>query len=190
MNPFAVRERVNVKVGDLTREDVDAVVNAANHSLLGGGGVDGAIHRAGGPEILAACRRIRETTYPDGLPTGEAVITPGGRLPARHVIHTVGPIYGEHRGEEARLLGDCYRRCIELAMANRMETIAFPAISTGVYGYPKEEAARVAMAALDLALEASPSIKEVRLVFFSEADAAKFIATVDPGSLLQKQRPG
>ena len=178
MDPVQIRDRVVVKAGDITAEDVDAIVNAANASLLGGGGVDGAIHRAGGPEIVDACRRIRETSYRDGLPTGQAVITPGGRLPARHVIHTVGPIYGQHHGEEAQLLGDCYRRCIELAAANRIETIAFPAISTGVYGYPKEQAARVAMAALDLALEASPSIKEVRLVFFSEADAKRFLDAV------------
>jgi O-acetyl-ADP-ribose deacetylase len=178
MDPVQIRDRVVVKAGDITAEDVDAIVNAANASLLGGGGVDGAIHRAGGPEILAACRRIRETSYPNGLPTGEAVITPGGRLPARHVIHTVGPIYGHHHGEEARLLGDCYRHCVELAAANGIATIAFPAISTGVYGYPKEEAARVAMAALDLALEASPSIREVRLVFFSEADAKTFLDAV------------
>ena len=173
-----IRDRLFAKVGDITREDVDAIVNAANSSLLGGGGVDGAIHRAGGPEILAACRRIRETTHPDGLPAGEAVITPAGRLRARHVIHTVGPIYGQHHGEEARLLGNCYRRCIELAVAHGLETIAFPAISTGVYGYPKDEAARVAMAALDLALEAHSSIGEVRLVFFSEADAKTFLAAV------------
>src|SRR2546421_9725484 len=100
--------RVSVVVGDITQQDVDAIVNAANSSLMGGGGVDGAIHRAGGPEILEACRRIRATTHPDGLPTGEAVITTAGRLPACHVIHTVGPIYGQHHGEEARLLAACY----------------------------------------------------------------------------------
>src|SRR5258708_350623 len=141
MSPLRVRDRVIVKVGDITREDVDAIVNAANSSLLGGGGVDGAIHRAGGPEILAACGRIRQEKYPDGLPTGEAVITPGGRLIARHVIHTVGPIHGQHGGEEARLLGACYRNAIALAAANALETLAFPAISTGVYGYPREDAA-------------------------------------------------
>ena len=172
--PTRVRERVVVKVGDITREDVDAIVNAANSSLLGGGGVDGAIHRAGGPAILEACRRIRQTDHPDGLPTGEAVITTGGRLAARHVIHTVGPIYGRHGGDEARLLGNCYRKAIALAAANGLETLAFPAISTGVYGYPREEAARAAMAAIDLALEANASIREVRLVFFSEDDARVF----------------
>jgi O-acetyl-ADP-ribose deacetylase (regulator of RNase III) len=171
MQERRIQERIVVKVGDITRERVDAIVNAANSSLMGGGGVDGAIHRAGGPEILAACRRIRETQYPDGLPTGEAVITTGGRLPAKHVIHTVGPIYGRHGGEEARLLGACYENSIALAAANALETIAFPAISTGVYGYPKDEAARVALAAIELALANHASIREVRLVFFSESDA-------------------
>jgi O-acetyl-ADP-ribose deacetylase (regulator of RNase III) len=173
MDPIRIHERLVVKVGDITREDVDAIVNAANSSLMGGGGVDGAIHRAGGPGILAACRRIRQTAYPQGLPTGEAVITTGGRLPARHVIHTVGPIYGQHGGEEARLLAACYGNSIALAAAHGLTTIAFPAISTGVYGYPKDEAARVARAAVELALEAHASIKEVRLVFFSEEDAQR-----------------
>jgi O-acetyl-ADP-ribose deacetylase (regulator of RNase III) len=171
MNPFRIRERVEVKVGDLTREAVDAIVNAANATLLGGGGVDGAIHRAGGPAIIEACRRIRETEHRDGLPTGEAVITTGGKLPARHVIHTVGPIYGRHDGEEARLLGNCYRNSIALAARYGLATIAFPAISTGVYGYPKDEAATVAVAAIDAALAEHASIVEVRLVFFSENDA-------------------
>ena len=166
-----IHDRLLAKVGDITKEKADAIVNAANSSLMGGGGVDGAIHRAGGPEILEACRRIRATQYPAGLPTGMAVITAGGRLPARYVIHTVGPIYGHHHGEEARLLGACYENCIALAAARELETIAFPAISTGVYGYPKEEAALVSRAAIDRALAAHASIKEVRLVFFSEADA-------------------
>ena len=160
-----------MKVGDITREDVDAIVNAANASLLGGGGVDGAIHRAGGPEILLACQQLREAEYPDGLPTGAAVITPGGLLAARHVIHTVGPIYGEHGGREAMLLRACYLNSITLAARHALETVAFPAISTGVYGYPKPEAARVARDAVEYALTRHPSIREVRLVFFSQADA-------------------
>ena len=168
-----IGDRILVKVGDITREDVDAIVNAANSSLLGGGGVDGAIHRAGGPAILQACRRIRATTHPDGLPTGEAVITTGGRLPARHVIHTVGPIYGRHGGEEARLLAACYRNSIALAAAHGLASIAFPAISTGVYGYPKDEAARVALATVQLALEEHAGIRQIRLVYFSEDDAAR-----------------
>jgi O-acetyl-ADP-ribose deacetylase len=167
----SIRSRIVVKVGDITREDVDAIVNAANASLLGGGGVDGAIHRAGGPEILAACKRLRETEFPNGLPMGEAAITPGGRLPARYVIHTVGPIYGHHGGDEARLLAACYANCIALAAQHGLATIAFPAISTGVYGYPKPVAARVARAAIDRALDQYPTVREVRLVYFSQADA-------------------
>ena len=171
-----IHDRLLVKVGDITREAVDAIVNAANSSLMGGGGVDGAIHRAGGPEILAACRRIRESTYPNGLPTGEAVITTGGRLPAKYVIHTVGPIYGQHHGEEARLLASCYTTAIALAASHGLATIAFPAISTGVYGYPKDEAARVSRAAVELALAEHAIIEEVRLVFFSEGDAEKMVS--------------
>jgi O-acetyl-ADP-ribose deacetylase (regulator of RNase III) len=163
--------RIVIKVGDLTREDVDAIVNAANSSLLGGGGVDGAIHRAGGPDLTEACRQLRRTQYPDGLPTGQAVITTGARLPARHVIHTVGPIYGRHRGEEASLLAACYENSLALAAKHGLSSIAFAAISTGVYGYPKDQAAQVSRAAIERALAAHAGIKEVRLVFFSEEDA-------------------
>jgi O-acetyl-ADP-ribose deacetylase (regulator of RNase III) len=166
MTPARSSGRLTVKVGDITREDVDAIVNAANSSLLGGGGVDGAIHRAGGPEILAACRALRASAYPDGLPTGEAVITTGGRLLARHVIHTVGPIYGQHGGAEPRLLASCYSNSIALAASHGLATIAFPAISTGIYGYPKDEAAVIARVAVERALEQFPSIREVRLVTF------------------------
>ena len=163
--------RISIQVGDLTREDVDAIVNAANASLLGGGGVDGAIHRAGGPAILAECRRIREMRFPGGLPTGEAVITTGGNLKARHVIHTVGPIYGQHAGEEPKLLAACYGNSIALAAQHGLACIAFPAISTGVYGYPKEEAARVSLGAIERALAAHAQIADVRLVYFSAGDA-------------------
>ena len=163
--------KITIKVGDITREAVDAIVNAANSSLMGGGGVDGAIHRAGGPEILQACKRIRETTHPRGLPTGEAVITTGGRLCARYVIHTVGPIHGRHRGDEARLLAACYESSIALAARHELRTLAFPAISTGIYGYPKDEAAAVALEAVARALDRHAVIEEVRLVFFSESDA-------------------
>ena len=136
---------VQIVVGDLTQQDVDAIVNAANSTLLGGGGVDGAIHRAGGPAILRACRQIRRTTWPDGLPTGTAVLTPGGNLVARHVIHTVGPVWhGGGQGEDG-LLADCYRNALNIAIAEGLRTIAFPAISTGVYRFPPERAARVAV---------------------------------------------
>ncbi len=135
--------RVRVVVGDITQQQVDAIVNAANSSLLGGGGVDGAIHAAGGPEILAECKEIRRTRYPDGLPTGEAVITTGGRLSARYVIHTVGPVWGQHGGHEAELLAACYHNSLKLAADRSVELIALPAISTGAFGYPSQEAARV-----------------------------------------------
>ena len=170
-----IHERLLVRVGDITKEAVDAIVNAANSTLLGGGGVDGAIHRAGGPEILKECRAIRASDYPEGLPAGHAVITTAGNLPAKHVIHTVGPIYGRQNGHEARLLGACYSNSIALAARSRLETIAFPAISTGAYGYPREEAARVARAAIDAALVEHVTIREVRLVFFSEGDAKVFL---------------
>lgn len=167
--------RVIVKTGDITREDVDAVVNAANSSLLGGGGVDGAIHRAGGPEILAACKALRAQQYPDGLPTGEAVITSGGRLPARYVIHTVGPVYGRGGADKAKKLASCYRSSLALAAQQGLRSIAFPAISTGVYGYPQDEAAAVASRTIEEFLEAHTEVQEVRLVFFSSADARTFV---------------
>ena len=166
--------RVIVTVGDITRERVEAIVNAANRSLLGGGGVDGAIHAAGGPEILKACQALRRTQYSDGLPTGEAAITTGGRLPARWVIHTVGPVSGAHGGREADLLAACYRNSLALAVAQQVKTIAFPAISTGVYGYPKDEAARVASTAIEQFLSQDSTVTEVRLVFFSPSNAEIF----------------
>lgn len=163
--------RVIVGVGDITKEPVDAIVNAANSTLLGGGGVDGAIHRAGGPAIKKECEEIRRTQYPDGLPTGQAVITTAGKMPAKHVIHTVGPVYGSGGEGKAELLAACYRNSLELAVDNNLNTIAFPAISTGIYGYPQNEAARVSSAAIEKFLAAENSIREVRLVFFSASDA-------------------
>lgn len=168
--------RVSVSVGDITREAVDALVNAANSSLLGGGGVDGAIHRAGGPEILAACRELRRTRYPEGLPTGEAVITTGGLLPARHVIHTVGPIWGREGGREAELLAACYRNSLALAVEHGLSTVAFPFISTGAYGYPRAEAAAVSSRAVAEFLSADATLREVRLVFFSDGDREIFLS--------------
>ncbi len=162
-----------VKSGDLTDEEVDAIVNAANWTLLGGGGVDGAIHRRGGPAILDECRDIRATRYPDGLPTGEAVITTGGDLPARHVIHTVGPIYGMNKGRDAELLEACYRNSINLAIENNLSTLAFPSISTGAFGYPKHEAAPIVYRTVAERLRVHEI--EIRLVFFSETDAIKFV---------------
>jgi O-acetyl-ADP-ribose deacetylase (regulator of RNase III) len=176
METIRLHERLVVSVGDLTREDVDAIVNAANSSLLGGGGVDGAIHRAGGPAILEACREIRRTRFPEGLPTGQAVITTGGGLQARHVIHTVGPVYGNHGGSEPQLLAACYENSIALAITHSLSTIAFPAIATGVYGYPREEAADVVSKAIARALGRHEPLGEVRLVFFAASDAQLFIA--------------
>ena len=177
--------RVRVRVGDITREAADAVVNAANMSLFGGGGVDGAIHRAGGPAILEACQEIRRTRYPKGLPEGEAVATTAGSLPARFVIHTVGPRFGKHGGREPELLAACYRNSLALAAELGLATVAFPAISTGVYGYPKKEAAAVASRAIKQFLvdpgpagvegSGAATVREVRLVFFSPSDAEIFI---------------
>lgn len=167
--------RVVVVVDDLTRQDVDTIVNAANSSLLGGGGVDGAIHDAGGPQILKECQEIRRTRYPDGLPTGEAVITTGGNLPARFVIHTVGPIYRHDPKREAELLAACYRNSLSLAIQNDVSSIAFPSISTGAFGYPKPEAAAVSSRAIREFLDADQQIEEVRLVFFHDADARVFL---------------
>jgi O-acetyl-ADP-ribose deacetylase len=166
---------VVVKVGDITKETVDAIVNAANGTLMGGGGVDGAIHRAGGPEILRECKEIRRLQFPDGLPTGQAVITTAGRMPAKHVIHTVGPVYGRGSKDKAELLAACYRNSLSLAAENGLKTIAFPAISTGVYGYPLDEAAKVSSQAIEKFLAANTAIQEVRLVFFSPSDADAFL---------------
>ncbi|MBI4490837.1 MAG: O-acetyl-ADP-ribose deacetylase [Deltaproteobacteria bacterium] len=170
-----MRGRVVVKVGDITKEDVDAIVNAANSSLMGGGGVDGAIHRAGGPEILKECKEIRRTQYPDGLPTGQAVRTTAGKMAARHVIHTVGPVYGRGGKGKAEQLADCYRNSLSLAVEKGLKTVAFPAISTGVYGYPLDEAAQVSSQSIEKFLTSNSSIAEVRLVFFSRGDAEIFL---------------
>src|SRR5262245_2516680 len=167
--------RVILTVGDITKQDVEAVVNAANSSLLGGGGVDGAIHRAGGPAILEECREIRRTRFPQGLPTGEAVVTTGGNLPALYVIHTVGPIYGEHRGKEAELLANCYHNSLTLAVEKNVTSVAFPSIATGVYGYPRAEAAAIASKTIESFLENDLQLKEVRLVFFEPQDAEIFL---------------
>jgi O-acetyl-ADP-ribose deacetylase (regulator of RNase III) len=167
--------RVKILVGDITLQNVDAIVNAANSSLMGGGGVDGAIHRTGGPQILAECKEIRRTRFPHGLPTGEAVITSGGKLSARHVIHTVGPIKGQAGESDADFLAACYRNCLTLAAAHKLRTIAFPSISTGLFGYPREEAALVSSKAIADFLARDTSLEEVRLVFFANADASVFL---------------
>jgi O-acetyl-ADP-ribose deacetylase len=167
--------RVLVVLGDITHENVTAIVNAANSSLLGGGGVDGAIHRAGGPQILEECQEIRKTTYPEGLPTGEAVITSGGSLPAKYVIHTVGPIYGRQPELESELLAACYLNSLLLGRRHSISSIAFPSISTGAYGYPKAEAAKIASRTIKEFLTADEEIERVRLIFFQERDARVFL---------------
>ena len=167
--------RVVVLVADITQQNVDAVVNAANSSLLGGGGVDGAIHRAGGPTILEECRELRRTLYSSGLPTGRAAITTAGNLPARYVIHTVGPVYGAERGHEAELLAACYENSLKLAVTHSLVSLAFPAISTGIFAYPRSEAAAVASSAIRDFLARDSKVKEVRMVFFQDDDARIFI---------------
>ncbi len=162
--------RVTLALGDLTLEDVDAIVNAANPALMGGGGVDGAIHRRGGPAILAECREIRRTRFPDGLPTGHAVATSGGKLRARWVIHTVGPRYWEH-DDPAPLLASCHTESLRVADELGARTVGFPAISTGVYGYPVGAAALVAVGAV---LGADTAVEEVRFVLFDPEAYAAF----------------
>ena len=156
---------ITLAQGDITAFDVDAIVNAANHSLLGGGGVDGAIHRAGGKAILRECQRLRETEWPDGLPTGEAVATTGGDLPARHVIHTVGPTWAKTK-DKSELLRSCYRNSLRVADELGARTLAFPLISAGVYRWPKDDAVRQAVTTL----RATPTqVTEATLVLFDQA---------------------
>jgi O-acetyl-ADP-ribose deacetylase len=159
---------VQLIIGDITDIEADAIVNAANSTLLGGLGVDGAIHSKGGPKILEECKRIRATTWPDGLPTGCAVITGGGDLKAKHVIHTVGPVWRGGFQDEATLLKQAYRNSMKLAVASGLKTVAFPSISTGAYGYPVEEASRVAIKTIKNFLENDDKLEKVFLVLFSE----------------------
>jgi O-acetyl-ADP-ribose deacetylase len=170
--------RVTLVRGDITAEEVDAVVNAANSSLMGGGGVDGAIHRRGGPKILEECRRIRKERYPDGLPTGQAVATTAGDLPARWVIHTVGPVHAKSE-DRSGLLASCHTESLRVADELGARTVAFPAISTGVYGYPVEEAAPVAIRAV---LDADTEVEEVRFVLFDEGTHEAFRAALEAAS--------
>jgi O-acetyl-ADP-ribose deacetylase len=151
--------------GDITQQHVDAIVNAANSSLLGGGGVDGAIHRRGGPEILAECRALRASHYGKGLPTGRAVATTAGRLDAGHVIHTVGPVWSREEDRSA-LLASCYRESLRVAQESGAETVAFPAISTGIYGWPMDDGARIAIRTVREA--AAAPVTEVRFVLFDD----------------------
>jgi O-acetyl-ADP-ribose deacetylase len=164
------RERIELALGDITEQDADAIVNAANTTLLGGGGVDGAIHRAGGVAILEQCRRL------DGCATGDAKITTGGRLKARHVIHTVGPVYRDGGHREPELLASAYRRSLEVASEHHLRRVAFPSISTGAYRYPLHDAARVAIGTVADYLRTHDEIELVRFVLFSERDLAVYQA--------------
>jgi O-acetyl-ADP-ribose deacetylase (regulator of RNase III) len=175
--------RVSVVLGDITRLDVDAIVNAANTSLLGGGGVDGAIHRAAGPGLLAECRAI------GGCPTGEARLTKGYRLPARHVIHTVGPVYGGGGNREADALRSCYRESLRLAEKAGLESVAFPCISTGVYGYPKDQARDIAVSEVAAWMADHP--RPVRVIFccFDAEDARLYTSRLSAASGVRPADP-
>ena len=169
--------RIKLVEGDITEEHADAIVNAANATLLGGGGVDGAIHRRGGETILEACQELRRERYPDGLPVGEAVATTAGELPARWVIHTVGPIYRRER-DPASLLARCHLACLGVADELGAATVAFPAISTGAYGYPVREAAAVA---IDAVRDAETKVDEVRFVLFGREAYRAFDEALEAG---------
>lgn len=165
--------RIDCVVGDITRTTADAIVNAANRSLMGGGGVDGAIHRAAGPDLLTECQALRRAPFKEGLPTGHCVVTPAyGIRTARCILHTVGPIYADHDPKEAgRLLRSCHETALQCADALALDSVAFPAISTGVYGYPLKDAAEVAVGAV---LSASTRVKRVTFVLFDEKALSAF----------------
>jgi O-acetyl-ADP-ribose deacetylase (regulator of RNase III) len=164
------KTKVRIIQGDITEQNTDAIVNAANSSLMGGGGVDGAIHRKGGSKILEECIRIRETTLPEGLQTGRAVMTTGGNLKAKYVIHTVGPIWNGGKHGENQLLVGAYKNSLKLAISKGLKTIAFPSISTGAYGYPIENASRIVLKTVREFIEEENNLDEVRLVLFSRRD--------------------
>ena len=173
------KAKIRLVQGDITDMETDAIVNAANSTLMGGGGVDGAIHRKGGPRILEECRRIRAREWPDGLPTGKAVITSGGNLKAKFVIHTIGPVWhGGDRGEP-ELLADAYRNSLSLAVANNLRTVAFPSISTGTYGYPIRKASPVALRTVKDFLKKEEGLDEVVFVLFSERDLKIYTAALN-----------
>ncbi|TDA65824.1 MAG: O-acetyl-ADP-ribose deacetylase [Clostridia bacterium] len=171
------QSRLVIKQGDITKEEVEAIVNAANSSLMGGGGVDGAIHRAGGPAILEDCRAIVAERGP--LPPGQAVITTAGNLPARYVIHTVGPVWHGGNQGEAETLASCYRESLRLAEANGLKTVAFPSISTGAYQYPVTAAAKVALETMMACLKNSSSPAEIRMVLFDQATYTAYVKALE-----------
>jgi len=164
---------IHIRVGDITTIKTDVIVNAANYRLLGGGGVDGAIHKAGGKEILEECKVLRETQYPDGLPTGEATITTAGDLKAKYIVHTVGPVYRSNNNPE-EALKSCYKNSLLLADSKECVSIAFPAIATGIYGYPVEQASKIAYETVSEVLEEYQFIQDVVFIFFSQKDKRVF----------------
>lgn len=178
-----LQDRLIVQTGDITSVEVDAIVNAANSSLMGGGGVDGAIHRRGGPDILRECKEIRQHQYPEGLPTGKAVITKAGKLPAVHVIHTVGPVWHGGNQDEDQQLTAAYTNSLSIAAETGLKTIAFPAISTGVYGFPKARAAVIVYQAVKEFLDHHSLPREVYLIFFSSDDEQQFLETLHTNNL-------
>ncbi len=169
---------IHLSLGDITEQRTDAIVNAANSTLMGGGGVDGAIHKKGGKEILEECRSIRKTKWPEGLPTGEAVVTSGGRLKAKRVIHTVGPVWNGGNDGEAELLASAYRNCLDLALKMNIRSISFPSISTGAYGYPIEKASRIALATVRDFIKEHNGIDEVHFVLHSRHDLMIYEASL------------
>jgi len=172
--------RISVLQGDITTLAVDAIVNAAKNSLLGGGGVDGAIHRAAGPELQAFCRTL------EGCETGQAKLSPGFRLPARHVIHTVGPVWRGGQQQEDTLLASCYRACLTLAHQNGFASVAFPAISTGIYGFPAERAARIAVQEIRAFLSAHPTPERVVLVGFDDSSTRTLLEALEASPMKDK----
>ena len=176
-------KRLQIVTGDITRQEVDAIVNAANERMLGGGGVDGAIHRAAGPELLAACLAVTEEHPGVRCPTGEARITPAFRLSARFVVHTVGPVWQGGTKDEPALLAACYRKALDLAHAHGARSIAFPAISTGVYGFPLDLASRIAVREVTAFLSVHDGFEKALLVAFSDEDAVVLRGALDPLSL-------
>lgn len=173
------RTKVKLVRGDITDQDADALVNAANSSLMGGGGVDGAIHSRGGPAINEACRLIRQKEWPEGLPTGQAVITTGGSLKARNVIHTVGPVWSGGQSGEAAALSDCYTNSLRMAVKRGLGSVAFPSISTGAYGYPIREASRVALNAVKSFVEREGAPAEVTFVLYSDSDFKAYAGALE-----------
>ena len=178
---YLYSDRIGVKIADITEIEVDAIVNAANSQLMGGGGVDGAIHKAGGPAILEECKKIRKTLYPgqEGMPAGNAAVTTGGNLAVKKVIHTVGPVWQGGKKGEKEILAKAYTSALEAAAELGLKTIAFPAISTGVYGYPKKEAALVAYYGIKKFLDNNKYPEMVYFVFIDKKDADIFINAID-----------